>query len=235
VASPYVDLLMQEWHSPKWSPRIQRCVRKVLEELDVETQLTLGREPKLEVMVLPESTYGVWACRHRIFHAGCLEPSSIRAAQWCRALRLRSLASYRQTGIAIDTGEQRSVGQIKLELGKVSENVTVTAEAAAVNLVTGERSGTLTGAQLDEIALRGRDIFDTVSLMPGVVDTSDGREAPSPTSIQNVFILGGRDDQKNVTVDGVRPQLSQQQQRFRAYRRRVGPGNFTPSPSQIRT
>ena len=111
--------------------------------------------------------------------------------------------TYRQTSIAIDAGEQRSVGEIKLELGKVSDTVTVTAETASVNLVTGERSGTLTGAQLDAIALRGRDIFDAVSLMPGVVDTTDGRDAPSPNSISGIYILGGRNDQKNLTIDGM--------------------------------
>jgi len=41
---------------------------------------------------------------------------------------------------------------------------------------------------LDEIALRGRDLFDAVSLMPGVVDTSDGRDSPSPTSINNIYV-----------------------------------------------
>ena len=39
--------------------------------------------------------------------------------------------------------------------------------------------------------------------MPGVVDTSDGRDSPSPTSIGNIYILGGRNDAKNMTVDGV--------------------------------
>ena len=110
---------------------------------------------------------------------------------------------YRQTGILINADEQRSMGQVKLQIGQVSESVTVTADAVTVNLVTGERAGTLSGEQLDEIALRGRDIFDAVSLMPGVVDTSDGRDAPSPTSISNIYILGGRDDQKNMTIDGV--------------------------------
>jgi len=110
---------------------------------------------------------------------------------------------YRQTGILINAAEQRSMGQIKLEVGLLSEAITVSAEVVAVNTSTGERAGTLTGDQLDEIALRGRDIFDAVSLMPGVVDTSDGRDSPSPTSIQNIYILGGRNDQKNMTIDGV--------------------------------
>ena len=51
--------------------------------------------------------------------------------------------------------------------------------------------------------MRGRDIFDAISLMPGVIDTSDGRDAPAPTSIANIYILGGRNDAKNMTVDGI--------------------------------
>ena len=111
--------------------------------------------------------------------------------------------TYRQTSIAIYAAEQRSLGQIKLEVGQITESVTVAAEATSVDLVTGEHSGTLTGQQLDQIALRGRDIFDAVSLMPGVVDTTNGRDAPGPTSIQGIYIMGGRQDQKNMTVDGV--------------------------------
>jgi Carboxypeptidase regulatory-like domain len=110
---------------------------------------------------------------------------------------------YSQTGILINAAEQRAMGRIKLDVGQLTETITVAAEVVTVNTTTGDRSGTLSGDQLDEIALRGRDVFDAVSLMPGVVDTSDGRDSPSPTSIQNIYILGGRNDQKNMTIDGV--------------------------------
>ena len=111
--------------------------------------------------------------------------------------------SYRQSGIAVGSGEQRSLGQIALAVGQVSETISVTAEVVSVNLTSGETGGTLTGDQLDQIALRGRDLFDAISLLPGVVDTSDGRDAPGPTSIGNIYIMGGRNDAKNMTVDGV--------------------------------
>jgi Carboxypeptidase regulatory-like domain len=111
--------------------------------------------------------------------------------------------TYRQTRILINADEARSLGEIRLEVGKVSESVTVKAEAVTVDLATGERAGVLSGQQLDEIALRGRDLFDAVSLMAGVIDTSDGRDSPSPSSISNIYIMGGRNDQKNMTVDGV--------------------------------
>src|SRR5207249_752077 len=111
--------------------------------------------------------------------------------------------TYRQTGIAIGSSEQRSLGEIRLQLGELADTVTVSAEVAAVNLSTGEKSGSLNADELTVLALRGRDIFDAVSLMPGVVDTSDGRDAPGPTSIGNIYIAGGRNDQKNMTIDGV--------------------------------
>jgi hypothetical protein len=110
---------------------------------------------------------------------------------------------YRQTGISINADERRALREIRLQVGRATESITVVAEALSVNVANGERAGTLTGEQLDQIALRGRDLFDAVSLMPGVVDVSDGRDSPSPTSISNIYILGGRNDSKNMTIDGV--------------------------------
>jgi hypothetical protein len=60
-ADTYVDLLMEKWRMGEASRIVQACVRQVLGELDCSAQLTLRREPKLEVMVLPESDYSVWA------------------------------------------------------------------------------------------------------------------------------------------------------------------------------
>lgn len=124
-------------------------------------------------------------------------------ATFTLSLEAAGFKTYRQIGIAISADERRSLGQLRMDVGQLTESVTVSAEAVTVELATGERSGTLTGSQLDELALRGRDVFDAVSLMAGVVDTSDGRDAPGPSSISNIYILGGRNDAKNMTVDGV--------------------------------
>ncbi|MBI3473255.1 MAG: TonB-dependent receptor [Candidatus Solibacter usitatus] len=110
---------------------------------------------------------------------------------------------YSQSGIQISSGEQRALGVIRLQLGEVSDSITVTAEAAPVTLGSGERAGVMTSSDLEHMALRGRDLMDAVGLLPGVVDTSDSREAPSADSIGNIYILGGRSNQKNMTIDGV--------------------------------
>ena len=110
---------------------------------------------------------------------------------------------YEQTGIALSSGEQRSLGEIVLAVGDVTESVTVTAESAPVQLGSSEKAGVLVAEDIQGMALRGRDFFDAVGLMAGVVDMSDSREAPNPSSIQNIFILGSRSQSKNMTVDGV--------------------------------
>ncbi|MDQ6678733.1 MAG: Plug and carboxypeptidase regulatory-like domain-containing protein, partial [Acidobacteriota bacterium] len=127
----------------------------------------------------------------------------LTAARFTLTIDAPGFKHYREVGIALDSSEQRSLGQIYLQLGQATESVTVVANAASVNLASGERSGTLDSTQLEHLALKGRDVFDAISLMPGVVDTSDGRDAPGPTSIGNIYILGGRNDSKNMTIDGV--------------------------------
>jgi hypothetical protein len=136
-------------------------------------------------------------------HEGFFSFPDLTPATFTIAIQAPGFKVYKETGILINADEHRSLGQVKLQVGQVSESVTITADAVTVNTTNGERAGTLSGEQLDEIALRSRDVFDAISLMPGVVDTTDGRDSPSPTSISNIYILGGRNDSKNMTIDGV--------------------------------
>ncbi len=110
---------------------------------------------------------------------------------------------YEQTGLNISSGEQRNLGSIRLNVGETTESITVSAETAPVQLGSSERSGTLSGKELGEMALKGRDFFDAVGLMAGVVDVSDNRDAPGSDSVGGLHIAGGRSASKNVTIDGV--------------------------------
>jgi len=57
----YVDLLIAEWGIEKRSPKLGACMRRVLSELETGAQLTLRKNPKLQVAVLPEAGVSVWA------------------------------------------------------------------------------------------------------------------------------------------------------------------------------
>jgi hypothetical protein len=106
--------------------------------------------------------------------------------------------------IAVSASEVRSLGRLALQIGEVRESVSVTAEATPLQLSSAERSGTVTGAQLNDLALKGRDFFALLQTIPGVVDTAaDSREVTSNQPQRGIYINGTRENQKNVTVDGV--------------------------------
>jgi hypothetical protein len=127
----------------------------------------------------------------------------ITPATYMLSISAPGFVPYHQSGIELNSGEQRSLGSIRLKIGQISDSVTVTAQTSAVQLGSSDRAGVLTSAQLESMALRGRDFMDALGLLPGVVDTSDNREAPSNTSIGSIYILGGCSNQKNMTIDGV--------------------------------
>src|SRR3984957_20509553 len=93
-------------------------------------------------------------------HDGFFSFPDLTPATFTVAIEAPGFKIYKETGILINADEQRALGELKLEVGRVTESVTVTATAVTVNTASGERAGTLSGEQLDEIALRSRDIFD---------------------------------------------------------------------------
>lgn len=106
--------------------------------------------------------------------------------------------------IVISSGEVRALGSLTLQVGEVKDSVSVEAAAVAVQTSSSEKSGLVTGTQLNDIAVRGRDFFTYLGTIPGVVDNfSQRRETASPDAIRGTFINGGRENQKNFNVDGV--------------------------------
>jgi hypothetical protein len=84
-----------------------------------------------------------------------------------------------------------------MDIGQVTEQVTVAASAVAVNVATGTTSQLLDGKQMVEMPSRGRNVFPFALLMPGVVsdtpyDRRNNRSAVNgvrPT--HNAWLLDG--------------------------------------------
>jgi hypothetical protein len=154
-----------------------------------------------EVTVVSDRT----GFRHatRTNDSGFFRVPDLTPATYAVEISAPGFKKYRQQEIALNSGDQRSLGTVELRVGETTESVTVSAEAVTVNLGSSEKAGVLTSADIEMMALRGRDVMDAVGLLPGVADLSEGREAPSPTSIGSLYIAGGRSNSKNMTVDGV--------------------------------
>src|SRR5262249_34228802 len=70
-------------------------------------------------------------------------------------------------GIALNVADDRAV-DVRLETGALTENVTVEVPAVAVKTIGGEVAGLVTGEQVRELPLNGRNFLQLSTLMPGV-------------------------------------------------------------------
>ena len=107
-----------------------------------------------------------------------------------------------QSNIQVATQETRDVGKLSLAIGNTSEKISVVAEAAAIQLASSEKSQLVDGKQLNDITLKGRDLFGYLKLVPGVIDTNWNRNVTDPGAVNNITI-NGNTSAKNFTVDGI--------------------------------
>jgi hypothetical protein len=107
--------------------------------------------------------------------------------------------------------ERLSAGDLRLEMGAVKETVTVEADATPVQTNGGERSALLDSTQVENLLSRGRDMLALLTILPGVVNDSEGSDAlgelHAPQSVsgtRGVFSAMNMDGISGTTVDGGR-------------------------------
>jgi hypothetical protein len=112
--------------------------------------------------------------------------------------------SFERKGMVLLAAERLAVGTIQLQVGDLTELVTVTAQGASVQTSSAERSGSITNKQIDGLMVYGRSVTSLLALMPGVVDpiTSGGRGI-NGNGATNFNVNGNRAAQNNFTLDGV--------------------------------
>ncbi len=89
------------------------------------------------------------------------------------------------SGVELHVADVREVSAA-LELGDVSETITVEAEAIPVELMSGEVAGLMRGEQIRELPLNGRNFVQLTLMQPGV-------SAPEGFDTKNKGLLAGVD------------------------------------------
>jgi len=115
-------------------------------------------------------------------------------------VKMDGFKTFEQKGIPLSSTERVALRAIHLEVGGLSETVSVVAESVKVQTTTGERSGLITTQQIEDTGIKGRDFMGVLKTLPGVVDTS-GRDAPGWGSVGGMTINGR--NSFNFSYDGV--------------------------------
>src|SRR5580700_8264399 len=87
----------------------------------------------------------------------------------------------------------------KLTIGKTSEVVEVSAEAAAVNTEDSKLATTVTATQISNLPLNGRNVYDLIQLVPGAVNVA----GVDMEAGHNTVVNGVREDFNGFLINGV--------------------------------
>ncbi len=109
-------------------------------------------------------------------------------------------SELRKVGLVLLASEPLSAGILRMSVGAVDQQVTVTADITPLQTTTAERSAVLDNVQMENLLSIGRDPMGLTRLNPGVVGGS-GSTSLSTTTTPTV---NGVNSQYNfVSVDGV--------------------------------
>jgi len=110
---------------------------------------------------------------------------------------------YTANGVVLDVAQKIRI-DVPLTVGSVSEEVVVTGESVAqVETASSEIGTTISGKQVNQLELNGRNFTQLVTLTPGVVTQTNQDEGTVGVNGNVAFSMnGGRTEYNNWEIDG---------------------------------
>jgi len=100
--------------------------------------------------------------------------SAVTPGSYTVSAEAKGFKSLKQTGIEMHTGDVRTLSNLQLSVGAVSETVEVSSVGAVVPVDSGAREDLLSSRDIQDLPLVSRNISELVKVLPGVTSTSNG-------------------------------------------------------------
>lgn len=110
-----------------------------------------------------------------------------------------------RSGLSLEAADHLSL-DLALQIGDVSQSVTVTGETPLLETETASRSGTIENRVLENVPTNGRNLFSTEYALPGVIKQSTywgSMELWAYSDVNGVSINGGRSGENETLLDGL--------------------------------
>jgi len=107
-----------------------------------------------------------------------------------------------RSGVALHADDKLALGNVNLEVGALTETVEVSGQAALLQTDSVERSATITGKQIENIEVNGRNPLEMTRLIPGVVNNTNF-QVGGPGGIGNIQVDGNRGSSNMLSINGV--------------------------------
>lgn len=130
--------------------------------------------------------------------------AQVKPGTYTITVEKQGFKKYVKQNIILSTGDRLNAGDFTLEIGEISNTVTVTADAAQLQIKTesGERSDLITNRQIKDLALNGRNVLDLTKTVPGIINTNQNATSTVTGAAGTFNINGARSNMNEVQVDG---------------------------------
>ncbi|HXE79437.1 MAG TPA: TonB-dependent receptor [Vicinamibacterales bacterium] len=125
----------------------------------------------------------------------------VRPDTYSLTATLEGFKTLERTNVVVNANDKFYAGTMVLEVGDISEEVTVTSRVSEVQAESGERGFVLESQALQNIAANGRMLFNFATLVPGSVPIAQGMSEAG--SVSAFSVNGQRPNSNNITIDGV--------------------------------
>ena len=122
------------------------------------------------------------------------------AGRYTLTVEKAGFKKFEKTDVILDAFTNLNVGKFTLQIGAVTETVTVEAQGLQLQTESGERSGTVIGKELENLEVNGRSPIGLLKTVPGI--RSDLNTSVVGIGIGNVYSNGSRGLTENVTLNG---------------------------------
>ena len=107
-----------------------------------------------------------------------------------------------RANVTLNANDKLALGDLTMEVGTITESIEVSAAAVQLQTESAERSATLVGTQMENIAVNGRSYLGLVGMVPGVVSTVNLATA-GPGGLANISVNGTRTNSNQLTINGI--------------------------------
>jgi hypothetical protein len=135
---------------------------------------------------------------------GTFSLPNLDAATYDIAVSAKGFQSRTKTGVVLSSADKLNAGVFTLAVGEAAVSVTVEADSGQLQLQanSGERSDLITGKQLNDIALNGRNVLDILRVIPGVAGYGGSFGVSGTGGLTSYSVNGTRTNQHDFTIDG---------------------------------
>ena len=135
--------------------------------------------------------------------AGYFHVESIAASTYSVRIEAGGFKTWEQKGLTLAVGETRTLAPV-LEVGAVSSEITISATATTVDLVSAKTESIIPAATLQETPLSGQNVYGLASLTPGMTGAATQTGADNYTNEYaiNINAAGLRQEQNGYEIDG---------------------------------